>query len=221
MIPLSVLDLATVANGSSPAQALKDTTRLAVEAERLGYKRLWVAKQDAITAVASSARAVHIEHLAAATSAMRTGSGGVMLPIHPPLVIAERIAALEALHPGRIDLGLGRATGTDHVTARALRRSADLGADHSPDDVVELIRYLLPTDKPTHPAPVPGQGYLPKSGYSAHPPPARICPEFWTSHSPSRITSRQQFWIRPSRLHGRTSKPRRFWPNPTSWWRHL
>jgi luciferase family oxidoreductase group 1 len=162
MIPVSVLDLATVATGSSPAQALQETTMLAVEAERLGYQRFWVAEHHAIAAVASSAPAVLIEHLATATTTMRIGSGGVMLPNHAPLVVAEQFATLEALHPGRIDLGLGRAPGTDHVTARALRRSADLGADHFPDDVVELIRYLLPNEHPTHPAPVPGSGYLPE-----------------------------------------------------------
>jgi luciferase family oxidoreductase group 1 len=162
MIPLSVLDLATVASGSTPAQALRETTMLAVEAERLGYQRFWVAEHHAIAAVASSAPAVLIEHVATATSTMRVGSGGVMLPNHAPLVIAEQFATLEALHPGRIDLGLGRAPGTDHVTARALRRSADLGADHFPDDVVELIRYLLPNESPPHPAPVPGSGYLPE-----------------------------------------------------------
>jgi luciferase family oxidoreductase group 1 len=162
MIPLSVLDLATVATGSSPAQALFETTKLAVEAERLGYHRFWVAEHHAIAAVASSAPAVLIEHLATATARMRVGSGGVMLPNHAPLVVAEQFATLEALHPGRIDLGLGRAPGTDHVTARALRRSVDLGADHFPDDVVELIRYLLPNERPVHPAPVPGSGYLPE-----------------------------------------------------------
>jgi len=162
MIPLSVLDLATVASGSSPAQALRETTTLAVEADCLGYHRFWVAEHHAIAAVASSAPAVLIEHLATATSTIRVGSGGVMLPNHAPLVVAEQFATLEALHPGRIDLGLGRAPGTDHVTARALRRSADLGADHFPDDVVELIRYLLPNDNPSHPAPVPGSGYLPE-----------------------------------------------------------
>jgi luciferase family oxidoreductase group 1 len=162
MIPLSILDLATVATGSSPAQALRETTMLAVEAERLGYHRFWVAEHHAIAAVASSAPAVLIEHLASATTTMRVGSGGVMLPNHAPLVVAEQFATLEALHPGRIDLGLGRAPGTDHVTARALRRSADLSADHFPDDVVELIRYLLPNDNPAHPAPVPGSGYLPE-----------------------------------------------------------
>jgi luciferase family oxidoreductase group 1 len=162
MIPLSVLDLATVASGSSPAQALRETTMLAVEAERLGYHRFWVAEHHAMAAVASSAPAVLIEHLATATTTLRVGSGGVMLPNHAPIVVAEQFATLEALHPGRIDLGLGRAPGTDHVTARALRRSADLGADHFPDDVVELIRYLLPNESPTHPAPVPGSGYLPE-----------------------------------------------------------
>jgi luciferase family oxidoreductase group 1 len=162
MIPLSVLDLATVATGSTPAQALRETTMLAVQAEQLGYNRFWVAEHHAIAAVASSAPAVLIEHLATATTTMRVGSGGVMLPNHAPLVVAEQFATLEALHPGRIDLGLGRAPGTDQVTARALRRSADLNADHFPDDVVELIRYLLPNDQTTHPAPVPGSGYLPE-----------------------------------------------------------
>jgi luciferase family oxidoreductase group 1 len=163
MIPLSVLDLATVATGSNPAQALADTTRTAVVAERLGYKRLWVAEHHGMPAVASSAPAVLIAHVAAATSTIRVGAGGVMLPNHSPLVIAEQYATLEALHPGRIDLGLGRAPGTDHVTARALRRSPDLGADHFPDDVVELINYLLPLEGPVgHPAANPGNGYLPE-----------------------------------------------------------
>jgi luciferase family oxidoreductase group 1 len=162
MIPLSILDLATVATGSSPAQALRETTMMAVEAERLAYRRFWVAEHHAIAAVASSAPAVLIAHLANATTTIRVGSGGVMLPNHAPLVIAEQFATLEALHPGRIDLGLGRAPGTDHVTARALRRSADLHAESFPDDVVELIRYFLPSEGSAHPAPVPGSGYLPQ-----------------------------------------------------------
>lgn len=163
MIPLSVLDLATVATGSTPAQALRETTELAVIVERLGYRRLWVAEHHAMPAVASSAPAVLIGHVADATTTLRVGSGGVMLPNHSPLVIAEQFATLEALHPGRIDLGLGRAPGTDHRTARALRRSADLGADHFPDDVVELIGYLLPREGPMpHPFANPGSGYLPE-----------------------------------------------------------
>ncbi len=162
MIPLSVLDLATVASGSTPARALAETTQMALAAEQLGFKRIWVAEHHAMPAVASSAPAVIMAHIASATSTIRIGSGGVMLPNHAPLVIAEQFATLEALHPGRIDLGLGRAPGTDHVTARALRRSPDLSANHFPDDVVELIGYLLPRERPPHPAPTPGSGYLPE-----------------------------------------------------------
>ncbi|MBW4076976.1 MAG: LLM class flavin-dependent oxidoreductase [Acidobacteria bacterium] len=162
MIPLSVLDLATVASGSTPARALAETTRMAVAAEQLGYSRIWVAEHHAMAAVASSAPAVIMAHIANATTTIRIGSGGVMLPNHAPLVIAEQFATLEALHPGRIDLGLGRAPGTDHVTARALRRSPDLSANRFPDDVVELIGYLLPRERPPHPAPTPGSGYLPE-----------------------------------------------------------
>ncbi len=160
---LSVLELATVSTGSNPARALAETTELAVAAEQLGFHRFWVAEHHAMPAVASSAPAVLIAHLANATDHLRVGSGGVMLPNHSPLVIAEQFATLEALHPGRIDLGLGRAPGTDQVTARALRRSAGLGADTFPDDVVELVNYLAASDGPArHPAPTPGRGYLPE-----------------------------------------------------------
>lgn len=174
MIPLSVLDLATVASGGTPADALRDTTAIAVATEALGYHRFWVAEHHAMAAVASSAPAVLLAHVASATSTMRLGSGGVMLPNHAPLVIAEQFATLEALHPGRIDLGLGRAPGTDHVTARALRRDGDLQATSFPNDVVELINYLVPQASPPHPAPTPGAGYLPdvwllgSSTFSAH-----------------------------------------------------
>jgi luciferase family oxidoreductase group 1 len=163
MPPLSVLDLATVGSGSTPALALADTTRLAVEAERLGYERFWVAEHHAMPAVASSAPAVLIAHLAAATATIRVGSGGVMLPNHSPLVVAEQFGTLEALHPGRIDLGIGRAPGTDPATARALRRSAAVGPDTFPEDLVELVRYLADTDDPpVHPSANPGRGYLPE-----------------------------------------------------------
>jgi luciferase family oxidoreductase group 1 len=163
MPSLSVLDLATVGSGSNPARALADTTRAAVAAEALGYRRFWVAEHHAMPAVASSAPPVLIAHLAAATSTIRVGSGGVMLPNHSPLVVAEQFATLEALHPGRIDLGLGRAPGTDQATARALRRTAGMGPDTFPDDVIELIRYLADSDDaPDHPTAVPGRGYLPE-----------------------------------------------------------
>ncbi len=163
MTSLSVLDLATVTRGSTPADALADTTRLAGVAEELGYRRMWVAEHHAMPAVASSAPAVLIGHLADATSTLRVGAGGVMLPNHSPLVIAEQFATLVALHPGRIDLGLGRAPGTDPRTARALRRSTDKGADSFPEDVIELITYMLDADGPvSRPVPVPGRGYLPE-----------------------------------------------------------
>jgi len=163
MTTLSVLDLATVSKGATPADALADTTRLAGVVERLGYHRMWVAEHHGMASVASSAPAVLVGHLADATTTLRVGAGGVMLPNHAPLVVAEQFATLEALHPGRIDLGLGRAPGTDPAIARALRRSADLGAEHFPQDVVELIRYLADDgNPPTSPAPVPGRGYLPQ-----------------------------------------------------------
>ena len=162
MVPLSVLDLATVATGSDPARALAETTELAKAAERLGYRRFWVAEHHGMPAVASSAPPVLIAHLAAATSTIRVGSGGVMLPNHAPLVVAEQFGTLEALHRGRIDLGLGRAPGTDMATARALRHRFDLGADHFPDDVVELIGYLTSDEQLGRGGSVPGHGYLPE-----------------------------------------------------------
>ena len=158
-----MLDLATVATGSDAAQALRETVEIAPVLERLGYRRLWVAEHHGMPAVASSAPAVLIAHLAAATTTLRVGSGGVMLPNHAPLVIAEQFGTLEALHPGRIDLGLGRAPGTDQVTVRALRRTPDMHADTFPDDVVELINYLLPGEgAPGRTFANPGRGYLPE-----------------------------------------------------------
>ena len=163
MIPLSALDLATVATGSSPAQALRETTDMARWVEHLGYRRLWVAEHHAMVSVASSAPAVLSAHLASATTTLRVGAGGVMLPNHAPLVIAEQFATLEALHPGRIDLGLGRAPGTDALTARALRRARGAAADTFPDDVVELLDYFTPNEDPSrHPQVTPGRGYAPQ-----------------------------------------------------------
>ncbi len=163
MASLSVLDLATVATGSTAAQALRETVEIAPVVERLGYRRLWVAEHHGMPAVASSAPAVLIAHLANATTTLRVGSGGVMLPNHAPLVIAEQFGTLEALHPGRIDLGLGRAPGTDQLTVRALRRAPETHADTFPDDVVELINYLLPSEGPPgRPFANPGHGYLPE-----------------------------------------------------------
>ena len=121
-VKLSVLDLAPVVEGSDPAAALANSTELVQAAEALGYHRHWVAEHHNMAGIASSAPAVLIAHLAASSEKIRVGSGGVMLPNHQPLVVAEQFGMLESLHPGRIDLGIGRAPGTDQVTAAALRR---------------------------------------------------------------------------------------------------
>jgi len=142
-IPLSVLDLSIVSNGASTADALAETTRFAQRAEALGYHRFWVAEHHNMPSVASTTPPVLIAHLAASTKTIRVGSGGVMLPNHPALVVAEQFAMLEALHPGRIDLGIGRAPGTDPATAAALRRSAaGLGAEEFPRHLLDLMGLL-------------------------------------------------------------------------------
>ncbi|MQY06331.1 LLM class flavin-dependent oxidoreductase [Actinomadura macrotermitis] len=168
-VPLSVLDLAPVAEGSTSAQALHDTLGLARHTERLGYHRYWLAEHHTMPGIASSATAVLIGQVAAATTRMRIGSGGIMLPNHAPMVVAEQFGTLQALHPDRIDLGLGRAPGTDQATARALRRSADaLSVDDFPEQVAELRGYF--EDKSTV-TPAAGNGVpvwlLGSSGYSA------------------------------------------------------
>jgi luciferase family oxidoreductase group 1 len=150
MIPLSVLDLSPVPEGGNPAQSLKNTLDLARHAERLGYNRYWLAEHHNMPGIASAATAVVIAHVAAGTSSIRVGSGGIMLPNHAPLVIA-------ALHPGRIDLGLGRAPGTDMLTARALRRNLE-SADNFPQDVVELLGYFKPVVEGQRVSAVPGAG---------------------------------------------------------------
>ncbi len=139
--PLSVLDLAPIVEGSTPGDALRNSLDLAQHVERWGYNRFWLAEHHNAIGIASAATAVVIAHVAAGTSTIRVGAGGVMLPNHAPLVIAEQFGTLEALHPGRIDLGLGRAPGTDQLTTRALRRDA-MSADTFPQDVVELQHYL-------------------------------------------------------------------------------
>src|SRR5262245_47728748 len=142
-VPLSVLDLAVVREGATSAEALADTTLLAQRAEAFGYTRFWVAEHHNIPTVASTTPPVLIAHLAAATTTIRVGSGGVMLPNHPSLVVAEQFAMLEALHPGRIDLGIGRAPGTDPATAAALRRApAGLGVEEFPHHLIDLMGLL-------------------------------------------------------------------------------
>lgn len=139
--PLSVLDLAPIAEGSTAADALRNSLDLAKHVERWGYKRFWLAEHHNAAGIASAATSVVIAHIAAGTSTIRVGSGGIMLPNHAPLVIAEQFGTLAELHPGRIDLGLGRAPGTDRLTIAALRRD-DSSADTFPQDVIELQRWL-------------------------------------------------------------------------------
>ncbi|MFL5666064.1 MAG: LLM class flavin-dependent oxidoreductase, partial [Ktedonobacteraceae bacterium] len=142
VFPLSVLDLSPVDSGSSSGQALQNTIKLAQLADRLGYTRYWLAEHHNTSMLASSTPEIMIGHVAQATKRIRVGSGGVMLPNHSPLKVAETFRVLEALHPGRIDLGIGRAPGTDPRTALALRRSREaLGADDFPEQLAELLAF--------------------------------------------------------------------------------
>jgi luciferase family oxidoreductase group 1 len=143
MIDLSVLDLAPIAEGSSAVQALANTLSLAQHAEGHGYRRFWLAEHHNMEGLACSATAVLIAHVAAGTKTIRVGSGGIMLPNHAPLVVAEQFGTLATLHPGRIDLGLGRAPGTDQLTLRALRRTPE-AAENFPQDVLEVQAFLAP-----------------------------------------------------------------------------
>jgi len=156
-IPFSVLDLSPVVMGGDIAQALNNSLDLARNAERLGFKRYWLAEHHNMPGIASAATSLVIGHVAAGTKSIRVGSGGIMLPNHAPLVIAEQFGTLAALHPGRIDLGLGRAPGTDQATARALRRYFE-GADRFPQDVVELQSYFRPAQPGQAVRAVPGAG---------------------------------------------------------------
>ncbi len=158
MALLSVLDLSPVPEGSTAGQSLQNTLDLAQHAEKLGYNRYWLAEHHNMPGIASAATSVVIGHVAAGTSTIRVGAGGIMLPNHAPLVIAEHFGTLAALHPGRIDLGLGRAPGTDMLTARALRRNLDAGVDNFPQDVVELINYFVPAEPDQRLRAVPGEG---------------------------------------------------------------
>jgi luciferase family oxidoreductase group 1 len=177
-VPVSVLDLAPVVTGASTAVALRNTLELARHVERLGYHRYWVAEHHNMPGIASSSPAVLIGHIADATSRIRVGSGGVMLPNHTPLVVAEQFGMLEALHEGRIDLGIGRAPGTDPATARALRRSpGPLSADDFPDQLLDLVSFFTGSFPEEHPLrtirAVPAAGNIPSiwllgsSGFSA------------------------------------------------------
>jgi luciferase family oxidoreductase group 1 len=157
MIPFSILDLAPVTEGSDAAQAFRNTLDLAQLGERLGYKRYWLAEHHNMPGIASAATAVLIGHVAGGTATIRVGSGGIMLPNHAPLQVAEAFGTLASLYPRRIDLGLGRAPGTDQPTAKALRRYFD-SADAFPQDVMELLGYFEPATPGQSVRAVPGAG---------------------------------------------------------------
>ncbi len=158
MIPYSILDLAPVPEGATPADALRNSLRLAQHAEQLGYHRYWLAEHHNMAGIASAATAVAIAHVAQGTSTIRVGSGGIMLPNHSPLVIAEQFGTLASLFPDRIDLGLGRAPGTDQNTARALRRDLAMSAESFPQDVLELQSYFEDAVPGQAIRAVPGEG---------------------------------------------------------------
>lgn len=158
-IPVSILDLANTVQGDhSIGEAFKRSLTSAQHAEKLGYKRYWFAEHHNMESVASAATALLIGYIAQGTSTIRVGSGGIMLPNHAPLIIAEQFGTLESLYPGRIDLGLGRAPGTDQATAYALRRNLNSGVDAFPNDVVELLQYLGPEEQQGKVKAIPGVG---------------------------------------------------------------
>jgi luciferase family oxidoreductase group 1 len=157
VIPLSVLDLSPIVQGGTIAQSFRDTLDLAQHVERWGYRRFWLAEHHNIPSVGSAATAVLIEHVASGTNTIRVGAGGIMLPNHSPLLIAEQFGTLESLHPGRIDLALGRAPGSDQTTARALRR-APTAADAFPQNIAELMMYFGEAEEGQAVRAVPGAG---------------------------------------------------------------
>jgi luciferase family oxidoreductase group 1 len=157
-IPFSVLDLSPIRRGGTAAESFRNTLDLARHAERLGFRRFSVAEHHSLPGIASAATAVVIAHVAGGTSRIRVGSGGVMLPNHAPLVVAEQFGTLESLFPGRIDLGLGRAPGGDHRTARALRRHLGSGGDTFPQDLAELMAYFREGGPGNGVHAVPGEG---------------------------------------------------------------
>ena len=159
MIPLSVLDLSPIIQGGAPGQSLRASRELAQAAERLRFQRYWLAEHHNMTRIASAATAVALAYVGEGTSTIRLGAGGVMLPNHAPLIIAEQFGTLDALYPGRVDLGVGRAPGTDQLTARALRRNLVGGVDQFPQDVMELMAFL---DDPQ-----PGQAIRAVPGYGS------------------------------------------------------
>lgn len=158
MTAFSVLDLAPIAEGSNATEAFRNALDLAQHAERWGYRRFWMAEHHSMPGIASAATAVALAYVGAGTSTIRIGAGGIMLPNHSPLVVAEQFGTLESLYPGRVDLGLGRAPGTDQAAANALRRNLDSDPNQFPRDVVELMDYFRPSEPGQRVRAIPGEG---------------------------------------------------------------
>jgi luciferase family oxidoreductase group 1 len=214
MIPLSVLDLSPIKQGSDVAHALRESADLARHCEALGYRRYWLAEHHNMPGIASAATAVAIGHVAAATSTIRVGAGGIMLPNHAPLVIAEQFGTLAALHPGRIDLGIGRAPGTDPRTALALRRHLQSDLDNFPQDVQELLAYLAPTVPGQAVRAIPGEGsnvpvwILGSSHYGAQLAAALGLPYAFASHfAPDDLDFAVQLYRRDFKPSAHLAKP--------------
>ena len=211
---LSMLDLVAVREGGTTAEALQIALRTARHAESLGFKRYWLAEHHNMAGIASSATAVLVGHLAAGTERIRVGSGGVMLPNHAPLVVAEAFGTLAELYPGRIDLGLGRAPGTDPLTMRALRRDRLESAEDFPRDVAELQRLLAPAQPGQRLVATPGAGtnvpiwLLGSSLFSAQLAAERGLPYAFASHFAPRLL------LQAIELYRRLFKPSAAWPKP-------
>ena len=215
MIDLSILDLAPIVEGADAADALSRTLSLARHAEAHGYKRFWLAEHHNMEGLACSATAVLIAHVASGTQRIRVGSGGIMLPNHAPLVVAEQFGTLATLHPGRIDLGLGRAPGTDQATMRALRRTlAGADEDSFPRDVLELRAYLGPRQNGQHVRAIPGVGtevpiwLLGSSLYSAQLAAHLGMPFAFASHFAPEML------LQALEIYRATFKPSAAWPQP-------
>ena len=214
MVPLSLLDLSPIVLGGTAADALQRSLDLARLAEQLGFRRYWLAEHHNMTGIASAATSVVIGHVAAGTSTIRVGSGGIMLPNHAPLVIAEQFGTLASLFPGRIDLGLGRAPGTDPLTARALRRGGANTADTFPRDVMELQAFFRPATVSQAVQAVPGAGLdvpiwlLGSSLFSAQLAAELGLPFAFASHfAPDQLEEALE-------LYRRDYKPSTAWPKP-------
>src|SRR4051812_30780542 len=214
MIPYSVLDLAPVVEGGDASRALRCSLDLARHAEKWGYRRYWLAEHHGMPGIASAATAVVIAHVAAGTSTIRVGAGGIMLPNHAPLVIAEQFGTLESLFSGRIDLGLGRAPGTDPLTMRALRRNLEGDVDSFPDDVLELMAYFRAPRPGQAVQAVPGGGLqvpiwiLGSSLYGAHLAAALGLPYAFASHfAPAQLMQAIEVYRSEFRASSQLDRP--------------